>query len=177
MIDHPAVRAQAPRIILVTPPPINEYACETNDRSKGITQPRRKAGHTRLYADAVRDLAAQRGLACLDLWTIFSKHAGWSGETDDDSPLPGSRQIPENAFMRMLLHDGNSMPQESFFSIKLIVGRIAFHKRGIYSILSRTHEVDIDSFSRSDAREITFCASGLGQRGCMVHQGVNRAHY
>lgn len=114
MINHPAVCAQAPRIILVTPPPINEYACEMNDRSKGITQPRRKANHTRLYADAVRDLAAQHGIACLDLWTIFSKHAGWSGE-DNGSPLPGSTQIPENAFMRMLLHDGLFRTSELYY--------------------------------------------------------------
>lgn len=103
MLDHPSVKAQAPRIILVTPPPINEYACEVNDRSKGILQSRRKALHTRLYADAVRELAAQRCLACLDIWTYFMKHAGWSG---DNTTLPGSKDLPENVFMRMLLHDG-----------------------------------------------------------------------
>ena len=103
IIKSPLVVAQNPRIILVTPPPINEYACEENDRSKGYNVPRRNANHTRLYAEAAREVAKQNSIETLDLHTIFLKHAGQKG---GDSLLEGSKQKPPNPFLRMLLHDG-----------------------------------------------------------------------
>ena len=40
------------RIILVTPPPVNEYQLEASDKAKyGTTEPRRTAEHTQKYAD------------------------------------------------------------------------------------------------------------------------------
>ena len=40
------------RIILVTPPPVNEYQLETFENVRyGVTEPRRTAEHTRRYAD------------------------------------------------------------------------------------------------------------------------------
>lgn len=82
---------------------MNEYMTEESDIIKGILEPRRKAEHTKLYADAVRDVAREHGIALLDLWTVFMKHAGWR---EGDNPLPGSKKLPPNPFLRMLMHDG-----------------------------------------------------------------------
>ena len=103
-MHHPAVQQQAPRIILVTTPPINEYMTDESDLIKGITEPRRKAEHTKLYADAVRDVAEKHNVTLLDLWAVFMRHAGWQG---GDAPLLGSRSLPPNSHLRMLMHDGS----------------------------------------------------------------------
>jgi len=99
-------------VILVTPPPINEYACEENDRNKGITAPRRLAKTTAEYAQQVRDLAAELkadgvNVALLDLWTVFMETAGWTKAGNE--ALPGSKEVPENAMLKLLLHDGKSL--------------------------------------------------------------------
>jgi len=103
IINHPLVKAQAPRIILVTPPPINQYATEEADRAKGHSQARRTAQHTKSYADAVKEVAAADDVACLDLWTAFMAAAGWDGELAN---LPGSKEVEVNYFLQNLLHDG-----------------------------------------------------------------------
>jgi len=95
-------------VILVTPPPVNEYSCEENDRNKGIAEPRRLAKVTAEYAERVRELAQELksegvDIVLLDLWKVMMQHAGASTET---SPLPGSKEIPENVFLKLVLHDG-----------------------------------------------------------------------
>ena len=53
------------RIILVTPPPVNEYQLEESDKAKyGITEPRRTAEHTRRYADMCNRVGKES--RCLD---------------------------------------------------------------------------------------------------------------
>lgn len=84
-------------------PPINEYLTVENDQAKGILQQRRTADHTRLYAEGVKEVAKQQGVALLDLWAIFMKHAGFK---EDAYPLPGAKDIAPNPFLRMLMHDG-----------------------------------------------------------------------
>lgn len=103
IINHPSVKRQKPRIILVTPPPINEHLCVENDKAKGYSDPRRTADHTRLYADAAKEVARNESVALLDLYGIFIENAGG---VRDDHALPGSLQTEPNPFIRMLLHDG-----------------------------------------------------------------------
>lgn len=103
IIRHPVLQEHNPRIILVAPPPVNEYTAEENDRGKGYIYPRRKAEHTKLYADAAKDVAKELNVTSLDLWTAFMRHAGYD---EKSGKLPGSKEIEQNAFLRMLLHDG-----------------------------------------------------------------------
>jgi len=43
-------------------------------------------------------------VALLDLWTVFMVMAGWvKGQRE---PLPGSKEVAENAMLKLLLHDG-----------------------------------------------------------------------
>ena len=103
LITHPKVSKQQPRIILVTPPPINEYACEENDRTKGYFEPRRSAKHTQEYAIAAKEIGKAQGVAVLDLFQVFMSHAG---QEEGSEVLEGSKERPPNPFFRMLLHDG-----------------------------------------------------------------------
>ena len=49
------------RIILISPPPVNEYQLEKSDLAKyGTMEPRRTAEHTKRYAEICRDVQAER---------------------------------------------------------------------------------------------------------------------
>ena len=103
IISHPKVQAQNPRIIVVTPPPINEYGCEENDRAKGYLEPRRNANHTKQYAEVAKKAALANGAILLDLYTVLMNHAE---HQEGDAVLEGSKEKPDNPFLKMLLHDG-----------------------------------------------------------------------
>jgi hypothetical protein len=101
MIQHKLVVAHSPRIVLITPPPLDERKQGAIDIAKGFN-PRRSAENTRLYADAVKEVADDLGLPVCDLWTRCMEIAGWQpGET-----LPGSRDLPPNQMFDDLMVDG-----------------------------------------------------------------------
>ncbi|KAL8689932.1 MAG: hypothetical protein Q9218_004510 [Villophora microphyllina] len=104
IILHPTVVAQKPYLILVTPPPVDEYSLEISDAAKGVIGTRRTAEHTKLYADACKDVGESLSLVVLDLWSIFMKAAGYV----PGKPLPGSKKADKNATLHQLLSDGKS---------------------------------------------------------------------
>ncbi|KAK3061245.1 hypothetical protein LTS18_006697, partial [Coniosporium uncinatum] len=86
MLTHPLVKAHNPRIILITPPPINEYLQATLDMVKGYNPPRRSAENTKRYADATREVGKDMGIPVLDMWMACMLEAGWVPGQE----LPGS---------------------------------------------------------------------------------------
>ncbi|KAI7230968.1 hypothetical protein KC330_g6668 [Hortaea werneckii] len=113
MATLPQLREHHPgsKVLLVTPPPVDERLCEADDAGKGIFHPRRTAETTAMYAQAVRDVGAEVGgvgadVAVLDLWGCFMRVAGWvPGE-----PLVGSKDVeqmdPEKGGLERSLKDG-----------------------------------------------------------------------
>ena len=102
IINHPAVVAHKPRIVLVAPPPVNEYLIWIGDKAKGYDKPSRTAIGTKSYADAACELGKELGIPVLNLWSAFMSKTGWSiGE-----PVPGSLDIAENSRLVDLMHDG-----------------------------------------------------------------------
>ena len=102
IITHPAVRAQQPRLILVTPPPVEERLLEERVKGFGYKELNRFNDVTKLYAEAVREVGGAHGVAVLDLWNAFMAEAGWeAGES-----LPGALDVAENAALKRLLVDG-----------------------------------------------------------------------
>jgi lysophospholipase L1-like esterase len=102
IIEHPTIKAQSPRIILITPPPVNEYQHLEEDRQKGFDTLRRTAENTKLYVDACKDVGKSLQIPVVDIWTAFLKKAGWvEGET-----LVGSLERPESEIFTGLLSDG-----------------------------------------------------------------------
>ena len=105
IITHPAVKAHNARLIIITPPPINEYQTWITDQAKGYTVARRTAGRTKSYADAAREVGKDLNIPVLDMWMLVMLKAGW---TPGDEPMPGSRLLPENPVLMELLRDGKS---------------------------------------------------------------------
>lgn len=103
ILTHPLLAAHQPHLLLVTPPPINEYALDApKDDENTIPTRTRTAEHTKTYADACREVGEELGVVVLDLWTIFMTEAGWKA----DDPLPGSKSVERSAVLEELLHDG-----------------------------------------------------------------------
>ena len=103
IVQHPSVAIQKVRLILITPPPVNEYKLEESDLVKGLTDPRRTAEHTKKYADATTEVANELDVAILDLWSIMMAKTGWEkGEI-----LVGSKKVARSKILDDLLIDGN----------------------------------------------------------------------
>ena len=102
IVRHPRVIAQKPRVILITPPPVNEYKLEESDLVQGLTDPRRTAENTKRYADATREVGAELGVAVLDIWSIFMAMTGWK----EGEPLVGSKKVARSEILEKLLADG-----------------------------------------------------------------------
>jgi isoamyl acetate esterase len=95
--------AQHPKIILLTPPPVNEYQLpDSSNEVEGIRPVVRTANHTKLYADAASEVASELGVPIADIWTAFMTAAGWQ----EGLPLVGSREIPINHTLSSFFTDG-----------------------------------------------------------------------
>ena len=116
IVQHPSVTAQNPRLILITPPPINEYQLEESDLVIGLADPLRTAEHTKKYADACREVGTQLGVAVLDIWSIMMAKAGWK----EGEPLVGSKKVARNEALEGLLIDGEPSTEALCILIILI---------------------------------------------------------
>lgn len=100
------------RIILVTPPPVEESIQEEVDRAayadmKGL---RRTATANAAYAVAVRELASELRLPCLDIWTVMITKAGYDPHKSTVD-LPGSKSLGRNETLARLQRDGRCSKQ------------------------------------------------------------------
>lgn len=102
IINHPATRAQDPHILIITPPPINEYQLEFFDNSKGNAHPSRTAAIAKTYAQAAKEVGAELDVPVVDLWSAFMSWLGW----EEGKPLPGSRDLPNDEKLCSLFTDG-----------------------------------------------------------------------
>ena len=102
ILTHGSVAIQEPRIILITPPPVNEYLLEKPSTENPVPERTRTAEHTKKYADACREVGEEVGVVVLDLWSIFMAEAGWK----DGEPLIGSKTVEPNEVLEQLLRDG-----------------------------------------------------------------------
>lgn len=100
--------AHRPKLILITPPPIDERLSLKVSQGYGFNVLFRTAENTARYAEAVRQVGQQLSLPVLDVWTIFLNLAGM----EPGKPLPGSLDAPYNEVLVRLLSDGESgVPQ------------------------------------------------------------------
>ena len=102
ILVHPSLAVHQPRLILITPPPVDEYQLEESHHLNGSCEILRTADHTRLYADACREVGKELGVVVLDLWSAFMSETGWS----PGQPLPGSKATVKDLIFQDLLSDG-----------------------------------------------------------------------
>ncbi|KAI9780465.1 MAG: hypothetical protein M1839_006739 [Geoglossum umbratile] len=100
IITHPVVQAQHPRVILITPPPVDEYALAESGMGGSRT-----AERTRLYADITVGVGEELGVAVLDIWTCLMEKSGWQS----GSPLNGSLEVSRSWAFSQFFIDGEPL--------------------------------------------------------------------
>ncbi|MCJ1316743.1 hypothetical protein MMC15_002064 [Xylographa vitiligo] len=132
IVNHDSVRDQQPSIILITPPPVDEYGLEAAGLLNGTSEVSRTAEHTKKYADACVEIGREIKVPVLDLWSALMTRAGWK---QGDSHLPGSKGQPKNAVLAEMLSDGKNsqLSRTSFNSPSALIG-LHFNPEG-YRVL------------------------------------------
>ncbi|KAL3427949.1 GDSL-like Lipase/Acylhydrolase [Phlyctema vagabunda] len=103
IINHTAVQVHSPKIILFTPPPVDEITLLNRMKEIGVDQEPRRQTVTATYADAVREVGRETGNVVLDVWKLFMTKAGWRV---GDYIFPGSEKAEKNEVLAELLYDG-----------------------------------------------------------------------
>lgn len=175
ILTHPVVTAHNPRIILITPPPVDEYVHQNlYDKNGNITR-QRTAEHTKLYADATRQVGTELGIVVLDLWKAFMREAGWK----EGEPLVGSRNTKKSKVLAELMYDGesrSSMPCKLYpcairsktsncaLEVTNSAERCSFQPEGLQDPFSRDDEDDTRELAglqpRSDASHLSGLSFG-----------------
>lgn len=108
IITHPLISAHRPKIILVTPPPIDEVTQEEKDATNNYLLCRR-ASTTAKYAEAVRDLGTDVGgdIAVFDLWNVIMNEAlDKTPGHDSNGPILGTKELGNSKALTNLMPDG-----------------------------------------------------------------------
>lgn len=78
---------------------MDEYQLEVTDPEKNRT-----AEHTKIYADLTLKVAREMDVACVDLWGLFMRLAGWKAH--EGEVLVGDRRRERSEVLEVLLRDG-----------------------------------------------------------------------
>jgi lysophospholipase L1-like esterase len=110
IINHPGIKAHNPKILLVTPPPVNEVHLEAEDFKRGHPALTRHQSNTEQYVKVVRELAEEykdKGVVLVDLWAAMMREAArlTPGHVEGGALL-GSREKGDSEGLRKLLVDG-----------------------------------------------------------------------
>ncbi|KAK1691201.1 GDSL-like Lipase/Acylhydrolase [Colletotrichum godetiae] len=116
IVTHPNITAHNPKILLVTPPPIDEIRITKLDLAWGHSKPIRTAKISAGYTQAARDVAAEvPGVVSIDLWQALMDHA--VAKTPDfkaGGPLLGTPELGEQGGLADLLPDGLHLSGEAY---------------------------------------------------------------
>ena len=117
IITHPHIQAHNPKIILVTPPPLDEIKEAEGDKNEGFPEPIRRAAVTMQYAQKARDVAAKHeNVILIDLWQALMDRAieMVPGDYGKGGPLPGTPENGKRAGFDVLLPDGLHMSGQAY---------------------------------------------------------------
>ncbi|KAK3380057.1 SGNH hydrolase-type esterase domain-containing protein [Lasiosphaeria ovina] len=117
IITHPNIAAHKPKIVLITPPPLDEIHIASKDVADGHGQATREAKISAEYSEAVRQVAAANpDVILVDLWkalmeTAVAKTPGFDASSGAVLGDPGSGV---RGHLEHLLPDGLHMSSEAY---------------------------------------------------------------
>jgi|SRR5690242_2717085 len=110
LVTHRGVQAHNRiRILLISPPPINEWGFDHWDEPGRSA---RTAVTAHQYAKGVKEIGEELGVAFVDLWGACMKEAmvGWdaslSAERGVELLMPGDKRAAKSDVLERLLYDG-----------------------------------------------------------------------
>lgn len=108
ILTHPTITAhQKARLILITPPPVDERMCLAASKAGDPNFPdvyTRPASVTAKYANAVRELGRELNITVVDIWSALILQAG--GKYEEDRQPIGSHELPRNEVLQSFFTDG-----------------------------------------------------------------------
>jgi hypothetical protein len=116
IITHPSITSHKPKILLATPPPLDEIRLTELDLEAGHPGATRLAKVSASYAETVRHVAAENpGVVLVDLWralmdTAIAKTPGF----DPKGSMLGDPESGRRGHLEHLLPDGLHMSGESY---------------------------------------------------------------
>jgi len=147
IIRHPRVAAHNPRVILITPPPIDEHSMAVANPGQKLE---RVAATTKAYADAVCEVGEKLHVPVVNLWNVFMARTGWTADAwKTGDHLPGSTSLAQHDALVELLSDGMLLVR--FPVIRLTASRAAFQPHSVQSPLQGSHQGHIGELAGSAA--------------------------
>lgn len=124
ILSHPAIKAHNPKILLVTPPPVDEIQCKKSDLTNGWPDVSRYAALSAEYSQIARDVAAETGVVSVDLYQALIDYAvaKTPGYDPQGKARLGTFELGESGKLGELLPDGVHLSGEAykvFFDIVL----------------------------------------------------------
>ncbi|KAF7545709.1 hypothetical protein G7046_g9500 [Stylonectria norvegica] len=117
IVNHPRIRAHKPKILLVTPPPLDEIKTTKLDVAKGHSQSTRTSAISTAYSETARQVAQENpGIVSIDLWqAIMDKASSMApGDYQAGGPVLGSPENGKQGGLDELLPDGLHMSGEAY---------------------------------------------------------------
>ncbi|KAI1122706.1 SGNH hydrolase [Nemania abortiva] len=116
LITHEHIKAHNPKILLVTPPPLDEIQSFETDKKNGHTEPVRKAAVSAEYSETVRQVAAEvPGVVLIDLQkALMDKAISMTDDYDPSGPPLGYSEGGNRGALEQLLPDGLHMNGHSY---------------------------------------------------------------
>ncbi|XXH05096.1 snoRNA-binding rRNA-processing protein utp10 [Hypoxylon texense] len=115
IIAHDHIKAHKPKVLLITPPPLDEIRIEVLDLAKGHPQATRQAENSAKYCETAREVAREvPGVILIDLQKAIMDKAIASTPDFDASGLPLGYPGSKRGYLEHLLPDGLHMSGESY---------------------------------------------------------------
>lgn len=117
IVNFPAIQAHKPKILMVTPPPVDQIKIAGLDKSWGHEGPTRTSAITASYAEKAREVARENeGVILIDLWqAIMDKAIAMApGDYQPGGPWLGSLECGKQGGLDTLLPDGLHMNGEAY---------------------------------------------------------------
>ncbi|KAL7939047.1 SGNH hydrolase [Trichoderma chlorosporum] len=142
IVNDARIRAHNPKILLVTPPPVDEIKLKGLDMAQGHAQAIRSSKVSASYAEKVREVARENpGVILVDLWQAIMGEAisMAPGDYHPGGPWLGSPESGKQGGLDVLLPDGLHMGGEGykvfFDEIKAHIGQDIVPGDGVGYIL------------------------------------------
>ncbi|KAI0455364.1 SGNH hydrolase-type esterase domain-containing protein [Xylaria acuta] len=116
IVTHDHIKAHNPKIMLVTPPPLDEIQSYATDLKNGHKERVRKAAVSAQYSETVRQIAAELpGVVLIDLQkAIMEKAISMTPDYDPSGPPLGYPEGNKRGALEQLLPDGLHMSGEAY---------------------------------------------------------------
>lgn len=116
VITHENIKAHNPKILLITPPPLDEIQSSLIDIEHGHKEPVRKASVSAQYSETVRQVAAEvPGVVLVDLQkALMEKAISLTPDYDPSGPPLGYLEGGKRGALEQLLPDGLHISGEGY---------------------------------------------------------------